>query len=183
MDLLTIAIAELGSISERRIAQLVDARTSGLPAFLAADAGLNSGMMLLPVRRRRARLGEQVAGPSGVGRLDPDQRQPGRPRLDGPDRRAPCARRRRQRRAGPGARAAVRGAGPRLPAGRCRPRRAPACRRPMHCSASASGTWTPTANPAPTSTRRPRSFGRASLGDLVAPASQAWHRDPDHRHR
>ena len=46
MDLLTIAVAELGSISERRIAQLVDARTSGLPAFLAAEPGLNSGMMV-----------------------------------------------------------------------------------------------------------------------------------------
>jgi histidine ammonia-lyase len=46
MDLLAIAVAELGSISERRIAQLVDARTSGLPAFLAAEPGLNSGMMV-----------------------------------------------------------------------------------------------------------------------------------------
>src|SRR3954471_5823507 len=46
MDLLTIAVAELGSISERRIAQLVDARSSGLPAFLAAEPGLNSGMMV-----------------------------------------------------------------------------------------------------------------------------------------
>jgi hypothetical protein len=46
MDLLTIAVAELGSISERRIAQLVDARTSGLPAFLAAEPGQNSGMMV-----------------------------------------------------------------------------------------------------------------------------------------
>ena len=46
MDLLAIAVAELGSISERRIAQLIDARTSGLPPFLVENAGLNSGMML-----------------------------------------------------------------------------------------------------------------------------------------
>jgi histidine ammonia-lyase len=46
MDLLAIALAEVGSISERRIAQLVDAKTSGLPAFLAAEPGLNSGMMM-----------------------------------------------------------------------------------------------------------------------------------------
>jgi histidine ammonia-lyase len=46
MDFATIAIAELGSISERRIAQLIDGRASGLPPFLAEDAGLNSGMML-----------------------------------------------------------------------------------------------------------------------------------------
>jgi histidine ammonia-lyase len=46
MDVLKIAVSELGSISERRIAQLTDPRTSGLPAFLVQDAGLNSGMML-----------------------------------------------------------------------------------------------------------------------------------------
>ncbi len=46
MDMLAIAVAELGSISERRIAQLVDDRSSGLPPFLVDDAGLNSGMML-----------------------------------------------------------------------------------------------------------------------------------------
>ena len=46
MDLLTMAIAEIGSISERRIAQLVDPKTSGLPAFLSAEPGLNSGMMM-----------------------------------------------------------------------------------------------------------------------------------------
>lgn len=46
MDMLAIAVAELGSISERRTAQLVDTRTSGLPAFLAAEPGLNSGMMV-----------------------------------------------------------------------------------------------------------------------------------------
>jgi histidine ammonia-lyase len=47
MDLLAIAVADLGSISERRIAQLVDGRSSGLPAFLAEGAGLNTGLMLL----------------------------------------------------------------------------------------------------------------------------------------
>ncbi len=47
MDFASIALAELGSIAERRIALLVDGRLSGLPPFLTADAGLNSGMMLL----------------------------------------------------------------------------------------------------------------------------------------
>jgi histidine ammonia-lyase len=46
MDVMAIAVAEIGSISERRIAQLVDGRTSGLPMFLAENAGLNSGLML-----------------------------------------------------------------------------------------------------------------------------------------
>ena len=49
MDLLAMAMAEVGSISERRSAQLVDPKTSGLPAFLAAEAGLNSGMMMYQV--------------------------------------------------------------------------------------------------------------------------------------
>jgi histidine ammonia-lyase len=47
MDFAKLAIAELGSISERRTALLVDGRLSGLPPFLVRDAGLNSGMMLL----------------------------------------------------------------------------------------------------------------------------------------
>ena len=46
MDLLAMAVAELGSISERRIAQLIDGQLSGLPPFLVTEAGLNSGMML-----------------------------------------------------------------------------------------------------------------------------------------
>jgi histidine ammonia-lyase len=46
MDVLAMATAELGSISERRIAQLIDGRSSGLPPFLVEDAGLNSGVML-----------------------------------------------------------------------------------------------------------------------------------------
>jgi histidine ammonia-lyase len=46
LDFATLAIAELGSISERRTALLIDGRTSGLPPFLVADPGLNSGMML-----------------------------------------------------------------------------------------------------------------------------------------
>jgi histidine ammonia-lyase len=46
MDLLKTAVSELGSISERRLAQLTDSRMSGLPPFLVEDAGLNSGMML-----------------------------------------------------------------------------------------------------------------------------------------
>jgi histidine ammonia-lyase len=47
LDFMKIAVAEIGSISERRIAQLVDAESSGLPPFLVKEAGLNSGLMLL----------------------------------------------------------------------------------------------------------------------------------------
>ena len=46
-DLLGMAGAELGSISERRVYRLLDPATSrGLPPFLATDPGTNSGYML-----------------------------------------------------------------------------------------------------------------------------------------
>ncbi|MGH2574520.1 MAG: histidine ammonia-lyase [Ignavibacteria bacterium] len=46
MDYLKIALSELGSISERRVARLVDGSLSGLPRFLTKEGGLNSGLML-----------------------------------------------------------------------------------------------------------------------------------------
>jgi histidine ammonia-lyase len=48
-DYLGIAIAELGSISERRIENLVNPELSGLPAFLARKSGLHSGYMVAQV--------------------------------------------------------------------------------------------------------------------------------------
>jgi histidine ammonia-lyase len=48
LDFAKLAIAELGAISERRVALLLDARLNGgLPPFLAPASGLNSGMMIL----------------------------------------------------------------------------------------------------------------------------------------
>jgi histidine ammonia-lyase len=48
LDLAKLAVAELGSISERRTALLVDARLNGgLPPFLAAASGIDSGLMIL----------------------------------------------------------------------------------------------------------------------------------------
>ena len=50
LDFLAIAVAELANIAERRVEQLVNpALSAGLPAFLAEDAGLNSGYMILQV--------------------------------------------------------------------------------------------------------------------------------------
>lgn len=46
MDLLGLAVHELGGFSERRIARLVDDKLSGLPAFLTRHGGVNSGMMV-----------------------------------------------------------------------------------------------------------------------------------------
>jgi histidine ammonia-lyase len=46
-DFCAIALADLASISERRTDRLMDpARSQGLPAFLAVEAGINSGFML-----------------------------------------------------------------------------------------------------------------------------------------
>lgn len=45
MDFLAIAMAEMGSISERRVYKLISG-TRGLPAFLVANPGLNSGFMI-----------------------------------------------------------------------------------------------------------------------------------------
>ena len=46
MDFLSIALAELGSISERRVERLLNPTLSKLPAFLAPQSGLNSGLMI-----------------------------------------------------------------------------------------------------------------------------------------
>jgi histidine ammonia-lyase len=48
-DYMALAIAELASISERRIENLVNPELSGLPAFLASAEGINSGYMMAQV--------------------------------------------------------------------------------------------------------------------------------------
>jgi histidine ammonia-lyase len=45
-DMIAMALCEIGSLSERRIAMLVDPTLSGLPAFLTPEPGLNSGFMI-----------------------------------------------------------------------------------------------------------------------------------------
>ncbi len=46
LDFLAIALSELANISERRIERLVNGSLSGLPRFLTAQGGLNSGLMI-----------------------------------------------------------------------------------------------------------------------------------------
>jgi histidine ammonia-lyase len=48
-DGLALAIAEIGALSERRTALLMDANLSGLPSFLVRDGGVNSGFMIAQV--------------------------------------------------------------------------------------------------------------------------------------
>jgi histidine ammonia-lyase len=48
-DILALAICEIGSLSERRIALLMDPALSGLPVFLTPEPGINSGLMIAQV--------------------------------------------------------------------------------------------------------------------------------------
>ena len=70
-DALAIAIAEVGAIAERRTDRLLDAsRSSGLPPFLAPDAGVNSGLMIAQYTQA-AMVAEnrRLAAPASVGSL------------------------------------------------------------------------------------------------------------------
>jgi histidine ammonia-lyase len=69
-DLLAIAAAEVGALSERRVAMLIDTSISGLPPFLTADAGLNSGFMLAHVTAAAlASENKSLAHPASVDSL------------------------------------------------------------------------------------------------------------------
>jgi histidine ammonia-lyase len=48
-DNIALAIAEIGSLSERRMALLIDSQLSGLPPFLVDNGGVNSGFMIAQV--------------------------------------------------------------------------------------------------------------------------------------
>jgi len=66
-DTLALAIAEIGSISERRIALLIDATLSGLPPFLVRDPGVNSGFMIAHVTAAAlASENKAIAHPASV---------------------------------------------------------------------------------------------------------------------
>jgi histidine ammonia-lyase len=66
-DMIAIALCEIGSLSERRTAMLVDPVLSGLPAFLTPRPGLNSGFMI-PQVTAAALVSEnkQMAFPASV---------------------------------------------------------------------------------------------------------------------
>ncbi len=66
-DMLAIAICEIGSLAERRIAMLIDPALSGLPAFLTPQPGLNSGLMLAQVTAAAlVAENKQLAHPASV---------------------------------------------------------------------------------------------------------------------
>lgn len=49
LDVMAMTLTQLSAISERRVEQLVNPSLSGLPPFLAANSGLNSGFMIAQV--------------------------------------------------------------------------------------------------------------------------------------
>src|SRR5690606_18949769 len=69
-DLLALAVAEIGSLSERRIALLLDPVLSGLPAFLVPNPGLHSGFMIAQVTAAAlASENKSLAHPASVDSL------------------------------------------------------------------------------------------------------------------
>lgn len=69
-DGMALAIAEIGAISERRVAMLVDSAISRLPAFLTPAPGLNSGFMIAHVTAAAlASENKSLAHPASVDSL------------------------------------------------------------------------------------------------------------------
>jgi histidine ammonia-lyase len=70
-DFLAIATAEIGAIAERRTDRLLDVtRSHGLPPFLTADAGVNSGMMIAHYTQAgMAAENRRLAAPASVDSL------------------------------------------------------------------------------------------------------------------
>ncbi|HJS78315.1 MAG TPA: histidine ammonia-lyase [Burkholderiales bacterium] len=69
-DVLALAIAEIGALSERRIALLIDSSLSGLPPFLVEHGGVNSGFMVAQVTAAAlAAENKSLAHPASVDSL------------------------------------------------------------------------------------------------------------------
>src|SRR5437763_6381728 len=69
-DNLALPIAEIGALSERRIALMMDANLSGLPAFLVEEGGVNSGFMIVHVTAAAlASESKSLAHPASVDSL------------------------------------------------------------------------------------------------------------------
>lgn len=69
-DIIALALAEIGAISERRMALLLDSGLSGLPPFLVRDGGVNSGFMIAQVTAAAlASENKSLAHPASVDSL------------------------------------------------------------------------------------------------------------------
>ena len=66
-DVAALALAETGSLSERRIALLIDGRMSALPPYLVRDSGVNSGFMAAQITAAAlAAENKQRAAPASI---------------------------------------------------------------------------------------------------------------------
>ncbi|MFS2053275.1 histidine ammonia-lyase, partial [Variovorax sp. CT11-76] len=69
-DIIALAVSEIGAISERRLALLLDSGLSGLPPFLVRDGGVNSGFMIAQVTAAAlASENKSLAHPASVDSL------------------------------------------------------------------------------------------------------------------
>jgi len=69
-DIIALSVAEIGAISERRMALLLDSGLSGLPPFLVRDGGVNSGFMIAQVTAAAlASENKSLAHPASVDSL------------------------------------------------------------------------------------------------------------------
>jgi histidine ammonia-lyase len=69
-DIIALAVAEIGAISERRTALLLDTGLSGLPPFLVREGGVNSGFMIAQVTAAAlASENKSLAHPASVDSL------------------------------------------------------------------------------------------------------------------
>lgn len=78
--------ARIGSLSERRIALMMDSHMSRLPPFLVKN-GVNSGFMIAQVTAALCAENKALSHPHSVDSL-PTSARPGGPRFHGASRRA-----------------------------------------------------------------------------------------------
>src|SRR6202007_2422557 len=75
-DMIALAICEIGSLAERRVAMLIDPTLSGVPAFLTPKPGLNSGFMIAQVTAAAlVSENKQRAYPASVDSIPPSANQ------------------------------------------------------------------------------------------------------------
>jgi histidine ammonia-lyase len=82
-DNMALAIAEIGSLSERRISLMMDKHMSQLPPFLVDNGGVNSGFMIAQVTAAALASENKALAHPAQRRQHSDLGQPGRPRVHG----------------------------------------------------------------------------------------------------
>ena len=179
LDALAMAVAELASISERRVERLVNPNLSdGLPAFLTTDGGLNSGFMIPQyVAASLVSENKSLCHPASVDSIPTSAGQEDHVSM-GNASGLKAWQVRRELRARARDRAARRRAGGRVPrAARAGPRRARDARRRARRSRRGCAT---TARSAPTSRPSPT---RSATARCSPPSRPKWGSSNEHEPR